>query len=68
LQEEEMSNLILKARIIEQFGSQTVLARQVGLSEDRLSKIIHGRVPPKDHEKRVIAESLGLSEREIFPA
>ena len=63
-----MSNLILKARIIEKFGSQTILARLVGLSEDRLSKIIHGRVPPKEFEKQIIAEKLGVSENELFHA
>jgi ribosome-binding protein aMBF1 (putative translation factor) len=60
-------NLKLKVRIIERFGSQTSLARRLNLSEDRLSKFIHGRLRPHQHEAKAIARSLGVRVSEIFP-
>ena len=62
-----MSNRKLKARIIEQFGSQTDFARLLGLSEDRLSKIIHGRITPNDAERQQISRRLGVKQVELFP-
>jgi len=63
-----MANFTLKARIIEKFGSQTDFARLLGISEDRLSKYIHGRLQPSDEEQRLIARKLGVSQDEIFSA
>jgi DNA-binding transcriptional regulator YdaS (Cro superfamily) len=60
-------NLKLKARIIEHFGNQTALCRRLNLSEDRLSKFIHGRLRPHRHEAKAIARSLGVRVSEIFP-
>lgn len=63
-----MCNRVLKAKIIEKIGSQTVFARLLGLSEDRLSKIIHGRVSVQETERQLMALKLGVPENEIFPA
>jgi len=62
-----MCNLILKAKIIEKIGSQTVFARLLGVTEDRLSKIIHGRLSPQETERKLIAQKLGVPEGELFP-
>jgi transcriptional regulator with XRE-family HTH domain len=61
-------NRILKAKIIERIGNQTDFARLLGLSEDRLSKIIHGRTSPRESEREMISRKLGVPERELFPA
>lgn len=61
------TNRFLKAKIIERIGTQTDFARLVGLSEDRLSKIICGRLSPRESERQLIARKLGVPESEIFP-
>ena len=61
-----MSNLLLKARIIECFGRQTDFAKVLGISEDRLSKLIHGRLKPKEGEQEIIARELGRKIEELF--
>ena len=61
-------NRELKARIIRAFGTQMDFARLLGISEDRMSRIIHGRVTPKELERKAIAEKLNASEAELFPA
>lgn len=58
-------NYKLKARIIETYGDQTAFARLLGIREDRLSKIIHGRIQPRPEEVERIASLLKVSE-EIF--
>lgn len=63
-----MKNLFLKARIIERFGTQTDFAKILGLSEDRLSKYIHGRLLPKEEERQLIAKKLECPESEVFPS
>ncbi len=63
-----MKNLFLKARIIERFGTQSDSARLVGISKDRLSKLIHGRLCLREAEKEMISKKLGVPECEIFPA
>ena len=60
-------NRILKARIIQCFGSQTDFARSLQISEERLSRIIHGRTVPCAPEKEVIAKKLGTHMNEVFP-
>ena len=59
-------NRPLKARIIECFGNQVDFARLIGVSEERLSRIIHGRTVPRELEKELIAKKLGTSLTEIF--
>jgi hypothetical protein len=61
-----MKNFRLKGRIIEKFGCQYDFARLVGISEDRLSKLIHGRLTPHETEKQVIAQKLGADPEELF--
>jgi len=60
-------NRKLKAKIIEVYGSQVDFARLLNWSEDRLSRVIHGRVLPRDEEKNMISRKLGVPESEIFP-
>ncbi len=62
-----MKNFQLKARIIAQYESQMNFARILGISEDRLSKMIHGRVRPRQAERDLICRELGVGP-EIFPA
>jgi hypothetical protein len=62
-----MKNYSLKAKIIEKFGTQFEFCEVLGIREDRLSKLIHGRISPNVHERRTIPEKLGVSEDEIWP-
>jgi DNA-binding transcriptional regulator YdaS (Cro superfamily) len=60
-------NRQLKAEIVLLFGRQADFSRLLGISEDRLSKIIHGRLAPRATEKKTIAAKLNCNEAEIFP-
>lgn len=60
-------NRRLKAKIGEQGLNQTQVARFIGVREDRISRIIHGRVKANPDEKFRIAAVLGCKESEIFP-
>jgi len=62
-----MKNYSLKARIIEKFGTQFEFSEILGIREDRLSKLIQGRIAPNAHERQAIPEKLGVSEDEIWP-
>jgi len=62
-----MKNLKLKSVIILKFGTQFDFSRVVGLREDRISKLIHGRVIPTQDEKEIIGRALGVNLDEIFP-
>ena len=65
-------NRLLKIKIIEHYGTQTEFVRDlrssVGLemSEDRLSKLICGRLKPRDHEKVIIAQKLSITPEDVF--
>jgi len=59
-------NLRLKARILERFGSQFRFSRAVGMSEDRLSKIIRKRRVPSPKETEEMAKLLGASSGQLF--
>ena len=48
-------NRKLKAAIILRCGTVAKAARECGMREDRLSRIIHNRVKPKQSEKRALA-------------
>lgn len=61
-----MKNLELKIRIIRKFGTQTDFARVVGVREDKLSRLINGRVYPTEWEKEIIAQKLGATPQELF--
>ena len=60
-------NRKLKAKIIEVYGSQVDFARLINWSEDRLSRVIHGRLSPQDSERKLIAQKLRVRQDEIFP-
>jgi len=49
---------ILKAKIIEQFGSQWRFAQAIGVHESMVSKAIHGRRPLDEATKKEWAEVL----------
>jgi lambda repressor-like predicted transcriptional regulator len=59
-------NWTLKTEALLQFGTQRRLARQVGVSEDKLSKIIHGWRQPTETERKQIAKALGLPIKKIW--
>lgn len=61
-------NLTLKMAILASTPTQWEFAREVGLTEFRLSGIIHGRVVPTPAERARIAQALGVAERRLFPA
>jgi DNA-binding XRE family transcriptional regulator len=62
------TNLALKTRILEQFGSQADFAPEVGLREDRLSRFVTGREKPKPEQAKRIAEKLDCAVEDIFPS
>ncbi len=60
-------NIRLKTKILEQGLSQLQVARDVGLTDSNLSKIIHGWVDPPVEVKTRLASVLGCNLEEIFP-
>jgi plasmid maintenance system antidote protein VapI len=62
-----MKNLRLKSKIYELFETQSAFAQSLGVREDRVSRIIHGRAVATEEEKRDIGSMLGVSPDEIFP-
>ena len=60
-------NLKLKTKILESGNPQIALARDIGIAEPILSKIVNGWIDPKGSEKRKIAEVLNCEVEEIFP-
>jgi hypothetical protein len=61
-------NKLLKAKIIERFETLTDFSLLLGITPDRLSKIIHGRIIPTAAERAMITKKLGVREHEIFPS
>jgi transcriptional regulator with XRE-family HTH domain len=59
-------NLRLKTRILELFGTQFNVARALGMSEDRLSRIVHGRKEPTPEERKAICRILNVKQEDIF--
>ena len=53
------TNLDLKAELIRRWGSQTASARALGLSESRLSRLIHGWSVPTAAEVETFSRVLG---------
>jgi len=62
-----MTNLKLKSMILEKFRYQSDFAQAVGISEDRLSRLIRGRKRPNETDKLRIAKALEVRPEEIFP-
>jgi len=53
--------------ILEKFRYQSDFAQAVGISEDRLSRLIRGRKRPNETDKLRIAKALEVRPEEIFP-
>ena len=62
-----MVNFLLREKIKAR-GNIYVFANKIGLSNVRVSEILNGIRPAKAHEKKLIADGLGLSLYEVFPA
>ena len=60
-------NLKLKTKILESGKPQIALAKEIGIPEPVLSKIVNGWIEPKDEVKDKIAISLNCKVRDIFP-
>ena len=60
-------NLKLKTRILASGKSQIFLAREIGISEPQLSKIVGNWVDPCDETKEKIAKALNCQVGDIFP-
>jgi DNA-binding XRE family transcriptional regulator len=58
-------NLALKTRILASGKSQIMLAREIGISEPQLSKVVGGWVRPDPKVKTKIAEVLGCGVEDI---
>ena len=61
-----MKRLGLKLHILQRFPTQFDFAKQLGIRDDRLSKIIQGRVDPDDEEMGKIALALDVPIDELF--
>jgi DNA-binding XRE family transcriptional regulator len=60
-------NLALKTRILASGKSQILFAREIGISEPQLSKIVGGWIDPCEETKRKIAKILNCEVNDIFP-
>jgi len=60
-------NLKLKLKILERFRYQADFAMAAKLREERLSRIITGRVRPSPEEMQRIASLLNAQVEELFP-
>jgi len=60
-------NLKLKNIIKNSGKTQGQIAKEVGISEARLSRIIHGYTKPRKSEEEALAKVLGLLTIDIFP-
>ena len=56
----------LKQEIVKRGLLQADIAEIAELSESRLSRIVNGRVKPREYERKVLAKALGI-EREDLP-
>lgn len=61
-----MKRLNLKLLILERFQTQFDFAKELGIRDDKLSKIIQGRVEPNEEEKEHISMILGVPVDELF--
>ena len=55
-----MLNRELKAAIVLRYGTQTEAAKELGVRENRLSRIIQGHDKPSTDEQRILSERLGV--------
>lgn len=59
-------NKILKARIVEKFGSQWVFAQEINEHEATVSRVIRGRLVLSAEKRARWAKVLGKSSAELF--
>jgi ribosome-binding protein aMBF1 (putative translation factor) len=59
-------NTKLKLALLEHGESQYAVARRLGVSETRLSRIVQGRLAPTPEERARLAEMLELDQDEVF--
>jgi transcriptional regulator with XRE-family HTH domain len=57
----------LKDAIFRRHISQARVAKRIGMSDARLSLIIHGKANPNAHEKRALARLLDTAVEDLFP-
>ena len=50
----------LKVEIVQQGKIQADVAQAAGLTESRLSRIVNGRVQPREYELKNLRQALGL--------
>ena len=58
----KLKNLVRKSG-----KTQGEIANEVGISEARLSRIIHGYTKPRKSEEEALAKVLGILAVEVFP-
>lgn len=61
-------NVALKTAIVQSGKKQKRIARLAGLSEHRLSSIVHQRIEPHDDEVEALVDVLGRDKSELFPS
>ena len=54
-------NREMKAKIVLHYGSQAAAAFELGITERRLSRLIHGYEKPKADEAKLFLEKLGVT-------
>ncbi|MHB8156190.1 MAG: helix-turn-helix domain-containing protein [Desulfocucumaceae bacterium] len=61
-------NIKLKFKILEHYPSQVAFAKDLGIDDTELSKLVRGWRNPKPDLKATICEKLRCNPDEIFPA
>jgi len=56
-----MNKYQVRGVIVERFGSQCVAAKQLGLTERRLSRLLNGHDELKPEEAKVFQKKLGMT-------
>ena len=64
--EPQQVNLKLKAKIIEQFGSQVDFARALKVHEQTISRVIRGREGLPEEAQKQWAKKLSCDVKEVF--
>jgi transcriptional regulator with XRE-family HTH domain len=60
-------NIALKTKILMSGKTQIEIARETGIPEPVLSKVVNGWIDPKVMQKEKLAEVLGCSVGDLFP-
>ena len=59
--------LSLKMNILKTYERQTKFAQAIGMRDDRLSRIITGRIEPAEEERKLMVAKLGAEdEKSLF--